>query len=80
MSGVRIINIDILKSMEYKTGAFNRNMRAVDDTENIYSPKNYQNRGPEVILQEYNQMQLEAYGIQQGFFSNDTRCKNYWSY
>jgi len=68
MSGVRIINIDILKSMEYKTGAFNRNMRAVDDTENIYSPKNYQNRGPEVILQEYNQMQLEAYGIQQGFF------------
>ena len=68
MSGVRIINIDVLKSMEFKTGAFNRGMRAVDDTEKIYSPEGYQTRGPEVILQEYNQMQLEAYKLQQGFF------------
>ena len=68
MSGVRIINIDILKSMEYKTGAFNRKMRALDDTEKLYSPQNYQNRGPEVILQEYNQIQLEGYKVQQEFF------------
>jgi hypothetical protein len=68
MSGVRIINIDVLKSMEFKIGAFNRGMRAVDDTEKIYSPEGYQTRGPEVILQEYNQMQLEAYKLQQGFF------------
>jgi len=67
-SGVRIINVDILKSMEYKTGSFNRLMRAVDDTESIYSPEGYANRGPEVILREYNQMQLEAYRIQQEFF------------
>ena len=68
MSGVRIINIDILKSMEYKTGAFNRKMRALDDTEKLYSPQDYQNRGPEVILQEYNQIQLEGYKVQQEFF------------
>ena len=68
LSGVRIINIDILKSMEYKTGEFNRLMRAIDDTENIYSPENYNSRGPEVILREYNQMQLEGYRIQQDFY------------
>ena len=68
LSGVRIINIDILKSMEYKTGAFNRLMRAVDDTESIYSPEGYKSRGPEVVLKEYNQMQLEAYRIQRDFY------------
>jgi hypothetical protein len=68
LSGVRIINIDILKSMEYKTGEFNRLMRAIDDTEKIYSPENYNSRGPEVILREYNQMQLEGYKVQQDFY------------
>jgi len=68
LSGVRIINIDILKSMEYKTGEFNRLMRAIDDTEKIYSSENYNSRGPEVILKEYNQMQLEGYRIQQDFY------------
>ena len=68
LSGVRIINIDILKSMEYKTGEFNRLMRAIDDTEKLYSPENYNQRGPETILKEYNQMQLEGYRIQQDFY------------
>jgi hypothetical protein len=54
--------------MEYKTGEFNRLMRAIDDTEKIYSPENYNSRGPEVILREYNQMQLEGYKVQQNFY------------
>jgi hypothetical protein len=53
--------------MEYKTGEFNRLMRAIDDTEKLYSPEGYNSRGPEVILQEYNQMQLEGYKVQQNF-------------
>ena len=68
-SGVRIINVDILKSMGYKTGTFKALLKAVDDTEKIYSPENYKNRGPEIILQEYNQMQLEAYKIQRDFYT-----------
>ena len=67
LSGVRIINIDVLKSMEYKTGEFNRLMRAIDDTEKLYSPEGYNSRGPETILQEYNQMKLEGYKVQQNF-------------
>jgi hypothetical protein len=57
-----------LKSMEFKTGAFNRGMRAVDDTEKIYSPEGYQTRGPKVILGEFDQMQQEALTLQQGFY------------
>ena len=30
--------------------------------------KNYNSRGPEVILREYNQMQLEGYKVQQDFY------------
>ena len=68
LSGVRIINIDVLKSMEYKTGEFTRLRRAIDDTEKLYSPENYNSRGPEVILREYNQLQLEDYKVQQNFY------------
>jgi len=68
LSGVRVINIDVLRSMEYKTGKFTRLRRAIDDTEKLYSPENYNSRGPEVILREYNQLQLEDYKVQQDFY------------
>jgi hypothetical protein len=45
-----------------------RSNAAIDDTEKIYSPENYNSRGPEVILNEFNQMQLEGYKIQQDFY------------
>ena len=67
-SGVRIINIDVLRSMDYKVGEFNRLMRAVDDTEKIYSAENFQNRGPEQIVKEFEQMQDEAFRIQKDMF------------
>ena len=68
-SGVRIINIDILNSMQYKVGEFNRLMRSVDDTEKIYSPENYSTRGPEVIVKEFEEMQEEAFRIQRNMFN-----------
>ena len=66
--GVRVIQIDVLKNMEYKIGDFQRELRAVDDTEKIYSPQDFQNRGPEVILQEFDQMQQEGLRIQGAFY------------
>ena len=39
-----------------------------DDTEKLYSPTDYKNRGPEVTLAEFVDMQDEALRIQQGFF------------
>jgi len=68
LSGIRVINIDVLKSMEYKTGEFQRLLRAVDDTEKIYSAADFQDRGPEVIIGEFDQMQQEALRVQKDFY------------
>ena len=54
--------------MEYKTGEFQRLLRAVDDTEKIYSAADFQDRGPEVIIQEFDQMQQEALRVQKDFY------------
>ena len=67
-SGIRIINIDVPKSLGYKIAETNRLLRATDDTEKFYSSKDYMTRGPEVILEEYNQIQEEAFRIQKDAF------------
>ena len=54
--------------MDYKVGEFNRLMRAVDDTEKLYTAENFQNRGPEQIEKEFEQMQEEALRIQKNMF------------
>jgi len=67
-SGIRIINIDVPKSLGYKIAETNRLLRAVDDTEKFYSSTNFSGRGPDVILEEYHQIQEEAFRIQKDAF------------
>jgi hypothetical protein len=55
--------------LSYKAGRFNELMRAVDDAEKIYSPENYMNRGPSVIVKEFEQMQQEAFIVQKEMYS-----------
>ena len=69
MAGIRIIDIDVGTTLSYKTGKFNQLMRAVDDAEKIYSAKDYINRGPTVIAQEFEQMQEEAFIIQKDMYN-----------
>ena len=69
MAGIRIIDIDVSSSLSYKAGRFNQLLRAVDDAEKIYSPENYMNRGPSVIAKEFEQMQEEAFKIQQEMYN-----------
>ncbi|ANS05659.1 hypothetical protein [uncultured Mediterranean phage] len=69
MAGIRIIDIDVKSSLSYKAGRFNQLLRAVDDAEKIYSPENYINRGPSVIEAEFEQMQEEAFKIQQEMYN-----------
>ena len=69
MAGIRIIDIDVGKSLSYKAGNFNALMRAVDDTEKIYSAVDYMNRGPTVIAKEFEQMQEEAFRIQKDMYN-----------
>ena len=69
MAGIRIIDIDVATSLSYKTGRFNQLMRAVDDTEKIYSAADYMNRGPTVIAKEFEDMQQEAFIIQKDMYN-----------
>ena len=69
MAGIRIIDIDVKSSLSYKAGRFNQLLRAVDDAEKIYSPEDYMNRGPAVIEAEFEQMQKEAFKIQQEMYN-----------
>ena len=69
MAGIRIIDIDVGKSLSYKAGNFSALMRAVDDTEKIYSAVDYMNRGPTVIAKEFEQMQEEAFRIQKDMYN-----------
>jgi hypothetical protein len=69
MAGIRIIDIDVKSSLSYKAGRFNELMRAVDDAEKIYSPENYMNRGPSVIVKEFEQMQQEAFIVQKEMYN-----------
>ena len=69
MAGIRIIDIDVKNSLSYKAGRFNELLRAVDDAEKIYSPENYMNRGPSVIVGEFEQMQEEAFRIQRAMYN-----------
>ena len=69
MAGIRIIDIDVSSSLSYKAGRFNELLRAVDDAEKIYSVENYMNRGPSVIEAEFEQMQEEAFKIQQEMYN-----------
>ena len=41
----------------------------MDDAEKIYSPEDYMNRGPSVIEEEFEQMQQEAFKIQQEMYN-----------
>jgi hypothetical protein len=67
-SGIRIINVDAPKSMQYKITDFQRDKRSVTTAENFYSLKNAINRGPEVLANEFRQIQDESFKVQQDFY------------
>jgi hypothetical protein len=68
-TGVRIIPVDIPKSMEYKLSEFNRLSDAVDDAEDFYSVKNiYDGRIGPKIIDEFRDIQEEYFRVQQNMY------------
>jgi hypothetical protein len=68
LSGIRIINVDAPKSMQYKITEFQRDKRSVTTAEDFYSLKNAINRGPDVLANEFRQIQDESFRVQQDFY------------
>jgi hypothetical protein len=67
-TGTRIIRIDVKKDLKWRTSNTNRLLRAVDETEKFYKAKGFIDRPPSVMVDEYNNMQEEAFKIQRDMY------------
>jgi hypothetical protein len=67
-TGTRIIRIDVKKDLRYFTSTMNRLLRAVDETENFYSVKDFAQKTPTDMVRTFDEMQREAYRIQKDMY------------
>jgi len=68
LSGIRIINVDVPQTMQYKISEYNRATRAVTETETMFNLENWQTRGPEVLANEFRAIQDENYRVNREFY------------
>jgi len=66
-SGIRIIDVDVPNSLDYKITDYNKDTYSVTKAEPFYGLKNATDRGPNVLAAEYNQINEEAFKVQQDF-------------
>jgi len=66
-SGIRIINVDVPRTMQYKITEYNKNKRLVTTTEKLFSLQDYQSRGPAVLANEFRDIQEENLRINKAF-------------
>jgi len=67
-SGVRIINVDVPKAMEFKITEYNKKFRSTTQAEKFYSLVDFQNRGPDVLSKEFRDIQNETFRVNQDFY------------
>jgi len=68
LSGIRIINVDVPRTMNYKITEYNRNIRSVTTAEKFFSLQDFESRGPETMAQEFKKIQDEAFKVNQDFY------------
>ena len=68
LSGIRIINVDVPRTMNYKITEYNRNIRSVTTAEKFFSLQNFESRGPETMAEEFKKIQDETYKVNQDFY------------
>jgi len=67
-SGVRIINVNVPKAMQYKITDYDKKFKSVTKAEKFFSLKDFQNRGPEKIADEFKNIQDETFRVNQDFY------------
>jgi len=68
LSGIRIINVDVPRTMNYKITEYNRNIRSVTTAEKFFSLQNFESRGPETMAEEFRNIQEENFKVNQDFY------------
>jgi len=66
-SGIRIINVDVPKALQFKVTDYQKKFRSVTQTEKLFSLENYQNRGPLILANEFRQIQDETLKVNREF-------------
>jgi hypothetical protein len=68
LSGVRIININTPRTMQFKVTEYNRKKRSVTATEKFFSLQDFRQRGPDVLAEEFRQIQEENFKVNRDFY------------
>jgi len=68
LSGIRIININTPRTMQYKITEYNNNKRSVTATEKFFSLQDFRQRGPEVMAEEFRDIQDENLKVNKEFY------------
>jgi hypothetical protein len=67
-SGVRIINVNVPKAMEFKITEYNKKFRSTTKAEKFFSLEDFQNRGPLKMADEFRNIQDETFRVNQDFY------------
>ena len=67
-TGTRIIRIDVKKDLKWIAADTNRLLRNVDETEKFYKSKDFKDRPPSIMVEEFEKMQQEAFEIQRDLY------------
>ena len=67
-SGIRIINVDVPRTMQYKITEYNRKFRSVTTAEKFFSLENFDQRGPLVLAEEFRDIQDETLRVNRDFY------------
>jgi len=68
LSGIRIINVDVPRTMQYKITEYNRKFRSVTTAEKFFSLENFDQRGPLVLAEEFRDIQDETLRVNRDFY------------
>jgi len=68
-SGVRIINVDVPRSFNYKMTDFRRKKLSVTKAEKFYNLENAVDRGGDEYIKEFENIQEEMFKVQQEFYN-----------
>ena len=74
-TGTRIIRIDVKDDLKFLAANTNRLLRAVDETEKFYKSRDYINRPPSIMEDEFRKMQEEAFKIQKTSRNEKINCR-----
>ena len=76
-TGIKPFNVDILESLDYKISEFSKIRTDVYKAENFYNYKDLYKRGGDVLVEEFIDIQKEAFRLQKGIYDSIQAAKKF---